>query len=364
VYAGQYAALLDPRIIEAKRQSEADLRGKAENGDPWARVAAAMKAYAPLEKRYALLERGEAFESELFDIARKLVRLRAETAKPNAERLPEYAEARLSSLKLRLFSPAPIYPELERVKLAGSLTFLVEHLGATNPTVARVLGGKSPETRAAELVRGTKLADVDLRKKIAEGAEAEDPMLTLAKAIDTEARAVRKLVEDNVDEPIKQAQAAIAAKRFEALGPGVPPDATFTLRLAFGVVKGYEVDGETLPFATTFGAAFTRAEKQENRPPFDLPKRWLDGKGKVDAATPFNFVSTADTIGGNSGSPVLNRAGELVGVNFDRNRHGLVRNFVYTDVQARHISVHARAVREALGKLYGAEGLLRELDGR
>jgi hypothetical protein len=130
------------------------------------------------------------------------------------------------------------------------------------------------------------------------------------------------------------------------------------------VVRGYEVDGAGLPFTTTFGGAFERAQKQQHREPFVLPKRWLDGKGKLDLATPFNFVSTADTIGGNSGSPVLNRAGELVGINFDRNRHGLVRNFVYTDVQARHIAVHSRAVLEALRKLYDAETLVKELTGK
>ena len=147
-------------------------------------------------------------------------------------------------------------------------------------------------------------------------------------------------------------------------GTAVAPDATFTLRLAFGVVKGYDVDGKTIPFHTTFGGAFERADKQGNREPFDLPRRWLDGKGKLDLKTPFNFVSTADTIGGNSGSPVLNRAGELVGINFDRNRHGLVRNFVYTDVQARHISVHCRSVIEALRKLYDAGALVQELTAK
>ncbi len=181
--------------------------------------------------------------------------------------------------------------------------------------------------------------------------------------MDTDARAVRKRYEDEVEEVERQAYAEIAKARFKVLGRGVAPDATFTLRLAFGVVKGYEEDGKHVPFHTTFGGAFARAERQQNREPFALPPRWLRGKDQLDLSTPFDFVSTADTIGGNSGSPVLNRAGELVGINFDRNRHGLVRNFVYTDEQARHIAVHSRGVLEALRRLYGASALVQELTG-
>ena len=162
-------------------------------------------------------------------------------------------------------------------------------------------------------------------------------------------------------EVMEQAYAELANLRFKAFGKSIAPDATFTLRLAFGTVTSYDVGGATLPFHTTLGGAFERSAQLGGKEPFDLPKRWRDGKDKLDLATPFNFVSTADTIGGNSGSPVLNRAGELVGVNFDRNRHGLVRNFVYTDVQARHISVHSKAIVESLRKLYGAEGLVKEL---
>jgi hypothetical protein len=267
----------------------------------------------------------------------------------------------LASLKLRLFSPAPIHPELERVKLAGSLTFLAEQFGGSHPLVRKILAGKAPAERAAELIAGTKLLQVETRQKVAEGQKLDDPLLTLAALIDDESRAVRKQMEENVEEPIKQAQASIAGKRFEQFGTSIPPDATFTLRLAFGTVRGYEVDGERLPYTTTFSGTFTKAEKLGFREPFDLPPRWKEGKTKLDLDTPFNFTSTADTINGNSGSPVLNRAGELVGVNFDRNRHGLVRNFVYTDVQARHISVHSRAVLEALRKLYNADSLVKEL---
>jgi hypothetical protein len=362
VYAGQYAALLNPAILEGKEKDEAAFRKKLGDAEPYRRIAGAMKALTGIELLYALLERGEAFESESFAHARMLVRMSEELGKPDTERLPEYSSSRLPSLTLRLFSPAPIHAELERVKLAGSLAFLAEKLGGEHPLVKKVLAGKSPADRAAELVNGTQLRDVAARKAAAEKL-TDDPMIALARAVDEEARAVRKRFEAEVDEPVKQAQGVIAAKRFELFGTSIPPDATFTLRLAFGTVRGYEVDGEALPYATTFAGLFKKEAEQKGREPFSLPKRWLEGKGKLDLATPFNFVSTSDTINGNSGSPVLNAAGDLVGVNFDRNRHGLVRNFVYTDVQARHISVHSRAVLEALRKLYGARELLAELTG-
>ena len=191
--------------------------------------------------------------------------------------------------------------------------------------------------------------------------DLSNPLVKLAKLIDADARALRKRYEDEVEEVERQAYAAIADVRFKAFGKAVAPDATFTLRLAFGTVKGYAVEGKTLPFHTTFGDAFRRWEDLDKRDPFALPPRWVERRAKLDRATPFNFVSTADTIGGNSGSPVLNRAGEVVGVNFDRNRHGLVRNFVYTDVQARHVAVHSRAVIEALTKVYDAQALADEL---
>ena len=358
VYAGQYAALLDPPILAGKARDEAAFKKKAGLAEPFARIAAAMKALAGLEKRYVLLERGDAFESELFVIARHLLRMPEELAKENARRLPEYGDARLASLRLRLHSPAPIHKELERVKLAGSLTFLAEQLGGEHPLAKKILAGKSPADRAAELVAGTKLDDPAARKKPAK----DDPLIALARSIDAEARAVRKEFEEAADEPVKQAQARIAAARFKLYGASVPPDATFTLRLAFGVVKGYEADGEKLPYATTFGGMFDKAEKQGYREPFHLPRRWTEGKDKLDLKTPFDFVATSDTINGNSGSPVLDAKGDLVGVNFDRNRHGLVRNFVYADAQARHISVHSLSVLEALRKLYGAKELLAELD--
>jgi hypothetical protein len=379
-FSGQIQGLLDPAILEQKKGQELSLSMALLNQAPNSarfqqeyhaatkRIAEVQKTYQPFEKEHALIETGHAFYSDMFVIARHCVRMADELPKESADRLREYRKSNLDSLKFGLFSPAPIYKDLERAKLQASLTFLAENLGGEHPTVKLVLAGKNPAARADELVNST-LYDPEVRKKLVDGgakavADSKDPMILLAKAIDAEARKLRKKYEDEVEEVERQAYAEIARLRFSALGKSVAPDATFTLRLAFGVVKGYEVDGQTLPFHTTFAGAFERATAMKNREPFELPERWVKGKDKLDLKTPFNFVSTADTIGGNSGSPVLNREGELVGINFDRNRHGLVRNFVYTEVQARHVAVHSRAVLEALRKLYDADELAKELTGK
>jgi hypothetical protein len=370
---GGLAGLQNPAIIEAKRKSERALR-EAVNKDPalrdsrdaWNDVVAAIDVWQQIYTDYSLYERSMAFNTELYSIARTLVRLADETAKPNEDRLREYAEAGLDSLKQQLFSEAPIYPDLETVKLTDSLSYLLEQAGAENDFVKQIMDNASPAARAAALVSGTKLADVEFRKQLASGgasaiAASDDPMIVLARTVDPVARKVRKTYDDRVEEPLRQAYAKIAKAKFAIEGTDTYPDATFTLRLAFGQVQGYTEQGKKIAPWTTMGGTFTHAAEHGNVPPFKLPESWLKAKDKLKADTPFNFVATADIIGGNSGSPVVNRAGEIVGLIFDGNIQSLVLDFVYTDDEARATSVHSSAIVESLRKIYNANELADEL---
>jgi hypothetical protein len=374
---GQYQGLLDPGVLRLKTAAEdalvskilADPVKKKTYGDAWEKIEGAQKKLAGFEKEYLLLEVGDAFNSRLFRMARHLVRMAAELPKKDGTRLREYQEAGLDSLRFQLFSPAPVSRDLEQVKLAGSLSFLAEQLGADHPGVVKALGGKSPAARATELILGTELADPKERKRLADGGQtavdaSKDPLVAFAQLLDGAARQLRLRYEQEIAAVETQAYAKIAKARFEIYGSSVPPDATFTLRLAFGVVAGYRVDGVDLPFHTTLASAFERSDQMGNKAPFEMPRKWLQAKNRFDLKTPLNFTATSDTIGGNSGSPVLDRAGELVGINFDRNRHGLIRNYVYTEEQARHISVHSKGVLEALRVVYEAGQLVEELTGK
>jgi hypothetical protein len=230
-----------------------------------------------------------------------------------------------------------------------------------------VLAGKSPYTRAVELVTGTKLKDVAVRKDLygkdaAALQAAHDPMIDLARMIDAPAREARKIY-NGQDEIKKQAYSEIAKARFAIQGATTYPDATFTLRLSYGTVRGYEQDGKQVPAFTDFAGLYQRAAEHDNRPPFDLPKRWLDKKPDLNLATKFDFVSDADIIGGNSGSPVVNKANEFVGIIFDGNIQSLVLDCIYTDTQARAVSVDSAAIIEALRSVYDASALADELQG-
>lgn len=374
VYRGEYQGLSDPAIIERKKQQESALRKAVmadkkfaeEFGDAWDDIAKARQSVVSYYDERRLIDGGLGFDSSLFQIAKQIVRLTEEDTKPNAERLREYSESSRPSLELSLYSPAPIYPEYEKARLADSLAFLAESLGADHPVVKKALDGKSPEARAAELVEGTKLASADARKALVAGgtkavAESSDPLIKLALAIDPESRAMRKKYEDEVSGVEEEAYAKISRAMYEVNGGSLYPDATFTLRLAFGVVKGYVEDGKQIRYFTDFDGMYDKAKMAGNTDPYHLPDRWIEQRKAFKGSTPLNFVTTSDTIGGNSGSPLVNRKGELVGLNFDRNIHGLVRNFLYDERMARNVAVDSRGMIEALTKLYRATALANEI---
>ncbi len=369
---GGHAGLYDPAIMGAKLAAErafkARLEGRAEFADALAAyetIERVTREVRPMALRHRLLEGANGFACDSFSIARRLLRAADEFPKPNGDRLREFTEAGRESFELSLFSEQPIHEDLEILLLADSLTFLAEKLGHADTAVQAVLAGKSPRARASELVRGTRVREVAVRRRLyKEGAAAvtvtKDPMIELARAVDGEARELRRKLEA-LDESKRQAYAAISKARFALDGPKSYPDATFTLRLAYGTVKGYEEDGRPVPAMTTLSGMYERAAGMEYRPPFDLPKRWLDRRKSVKGTVPFNFVGTHDIIGGNSGSPVVNRAGEFVGIIFDGNIQSLVLDFAFEEEKARSLSVHSAGILEALRSVYRADGLVREL---
>jgi len=373
-YVGMQAGLQDPGLFSEKQTQESKLKDAVESdpklrasyGKAWDEVAATLHTLDGIYADLSLLESGQAFHSKLFEIARTLVRLAEESQKPNSARLREYSEANLPALEQELFSDAPIYDDLETLKLGDSLGMYAEMKGMQNELVQKVLAGKSPDARAEELVRGTKLKDVAERKRLAKGGikaieASSDPMILLARLVDPESRRLRSIYDNQVNEPRRQAYAKIAQARFAVYGKNVYPDATFTLRLSFGEVKGYEQDGKQISWTTTFGGAFQHAAHHDNEAPFQLPASWMKQKSKLDLSTPLDFVNTADIIGGNSGSPVVNRAGDLVGIIFDGDIQSLVLDYIYTDKQARAVAVQSSGIAEALKKIYSADRLVSEL---
>ena len=373
---GQLAGLLDKSVMAKKIKAEQALRAsiaadpqkQKEYGGAWDAIAQGRKNQPSYERERRFLESGWGFGSKLFQIARDLVRMAEEKEKPNAQRLPEYTDARRESLELQLFSPAPIYDDFEKLKLTDSLSFMRDELGASHPVVQKVLNGKTPEACGAELIDGTRLKDVAFRKQLAARSsqaikDSNDPIIVLARSIDQEARAVRKRYEDEVVGVERTAYGQIARALFATEGTKLYPDATFTLRLSYGAVKGYMENGKRIPPYTDFAGLYQRAAQHNNKFPYELPPRWLEKKSALNLQTPFNFVTTNDIIGGNSGSPVINRDAELVGLIFDGNIQSLVGNFHYDDTQNRAIAVDSRGMLEALRKVYNANDLADELIG-
>ncbi len=374
VYRGQVAGLQDKTLIARKQQSEdalrksiaADPKRQKEYGDAWDAIAKAHKGYASYAKERRFIDLAGGFNTTLFGIARTLVRLAAESGKPNPERLPEFTDARLASLELGLYSTAPIHTDFEKLKLADSLAFMVEVFGANDPLVKRVLEGKTPEARAAELIDGTKLKDPAFRKQLAAGGvkaieESTDPMIVLARSIDQEARDVRQRYENEVIGVERTSYSKIARALFETEGTKLYPDATFTLRLSYGAVKGYMENGKKVEPFTTFGGLYERSTKFNEKFPYNLAPRWTEKKSALSLKTPYNFVSSNDIIGGNSGSPTINKEGELVGLIFDGNIQSLVGNFYYDEAVNRAISVDSRGMLEVLRKVFDAKEIADEL---
>jgi hypothetical protein len=306
--------------------------------------------------------------SRLAQVARTLVRAAAERPKPNAERLREFRDSNLPSLEQQLFSTEPVYKSLETTSFSGFLAEMQEALGKDNSDVQKLLQGRTPADAAKDMIANTKLDDVAVRKQLYEGGQAaieasSDPLIVAMRAIDPSARAARKQFEDKVDSVARLSGTTIAKARFAQSGFTQPPDATFTLRLSYGAVRGYQENGKKIPFATTIGGAYGHAAEHNNQPPYNLPDSWMKSKAKLDLKAALNFVSTADIIGGNSGSPAVNKKGEVVGIIFDGNIQSLPWNFAFSEVQGRAVHVDARGIEEALRKIYGATALADELLG-
>ena len=364
-------ALLDDRLLQHKRDEEAALRAKmasqaaASNTgpDPWDEIAKATRIERGLALPYTFLETGAGFNSRLFGYARTLVRGARERQKPNAERLREYRDTALPRIEQQLKAPVPVHPELENLTLSFSLERMREWLGPDAAIVQRLLAKDSPETLAARVVSGSSLADPNLRMRLwnggAQAVEASnDPMIELARTVDPDARAIRKRYEDEVEAPVDAASEQIARARFRAYGTSVPPDATFTLRLNFGTVQGWhEGDHDVAPF-TELSGLLARATGQE---PFKVPDSWLAAAGRLDPATKFNLSTNNDIVGGNSGSPLLDADGQLVGLMFDGNIHSISGSYWFDRELNRAVAVHPAIMLEGLRNVYEAHELLTEL---
>jgi hypothetical protein len=370
-YTGYLAGLHDPVVMGAKQQYEADLRGFAESDSDWDSawedVAGAQAAFETFVDRWVIMSRYGFAQSALWDKAHTIVQMSEELRKPNGERLSGYRDSKLDSVRLSLMSEAPIYPELEIDRIASTLGLLAETFGVDDPLVRVALDGMAPRERAAQLVLGCSLADLAEREALVEGGidavhASKDPMILLARELDGELRRIEKLHRDKVTSVEQDAYSRIVAAKFAKEGDDTYPDATFTLRLSYGPVVGYShgEDG-TVPPYTTIDGMYGRNKERGPGEPFSLYPKWVEKKSSVDMSTPYNFICTPDIIGGNSGSPVIDRDGEVVGLVFDGNRHSLVWGTRFDDRVGRTVAVDVRGMAEAMRQVYGAGHLVDEM---
>jgi hypothetical protein len=374
-YKGYNAGLTDPKNLAKKRAEEDQLRKtvdsdpklKAEIGDPWTPITQSQKTLREIFYPLSYIERLSMFRAEEAFFARTLVRVAAEKSKPNGERLREYRDSALPSLEQGLFSTAPIYKDFEIAVMTESLQEAQQFI-PNDPTLQKVLAGRSPADAAAFYINGTKLEDPAVRKQLYEGGAqaiqaSTDPLIVILRDIDPEARKLRTRYDDEVDSVVRANGAKVAKAHFSKSGFNEPPDATFTLRLSYGAVKGYTENGKRIPYFTTMGGAFEHAAAHGNKDPYELPESWMKAKSKIKLNTPLNFVHTSDIIGGNSGSPTIDKKAEVVGIIFDGNIESLPWNFVFDDTVGRSVSVDSRGIVEALRDVYDATALADELTG-
>ncbi len=366
---GRVRALRDKAFFNTKVYAESALR-KQVDADPrlrkyrgaWKEIEDATRATVQIRDEYAAKEARGTLGSSGLSIARKLVRSAVESSKPNAKRLPEYNDSRRPAFEARLFSKAPIYPKLERLKIIFHLSKLREVLGPDDPFVKKVLGRSSPEQVASRLLK-SRLHRVKVRRRLYKGGLAaiersKDPMIQFALLIDADARQIRKRYEDEVESVLERAQERIAKARFAALGTSTYPDATFSLRLSYGQVKGFSHRGQPVEPFTTIAGAYARATGQA---PFALPRSWTKKRSSLQLDTPMNFVTTNDIIGGNSGSPTFNKDRQIVGLVFDGNIYSLGGDYGFDESVNRTVAVDSRAIAEALRVVYGAQALVKEI---